>query len=98
MNMLNMTPEQFLADAQNKLAAVTDESPTQMHRRAIAGKNLIVHRHNWDKWAFEGRGGIAVSIRVRGQYTDRARNVFTDRAERDAYANQLDVLIAGVTA
>lgn len=61
-----MTPKQLVVAASKAVRALTDEGD-QMHRRAVTGRKLVPHLHS------TGR----VTIRVEGQFVDRADSWLT---------------------
>lgn len=61
-----MTPKQLVVTAMKAVRALTDEGD-QMHRRAVTGRKLVPHLHS------TGR----VTIRVEGQFVDRADSWLT---------------------
>jgi hypothetical protein len=90
----------FIDSAYAAVQSLTDEGD-QMHRRAVAGKPLVVHLHGWDATAnerpaaggmTERRGGRSVTLRVQGQSIDVGRRATFDTSE------QARVFAAGVTA
>lgn len=88
------TAQEFIALARQNLAELEDDTDSaggpQMHRRAVVGKNLVVHRHGWDATARGGSGGRTVSIRVDGQYVDQAWVIMPTTATADRLANALN--------
>lgn len=91
-----MTPSEFIQLAYTDVQALTDEG-NQMHRRAVQGKRLVVHVHGWDRWAGNGRGGCAVTLRVEGQYVDRGeRYRASSSIEAEAFAAEVEQLLVAM--
>lgn len=78
--------------------ALTNEGD-QMHRRAVAGKPLVVHVHGWDETANNRAGGRAVSLRIEGQYVDRGERFVAPTTEyAEQFAAQVRFVLAGMCA
>lgn len=92
--MIKYHIEEFIESAYAECRASTDIGD-QMHRRAIAGRPLVVHVHGWDETANAREGGMAVTLRVEGQYVDRG-NRFTGetRAEANEFADAVRAALA----
>ena len=81
-----------LADARRELNDLTDGvDGTQMHRNAVIGKRLTVHRHGISG-EDQGRG-YTVAIRVEGQYTDYGIRKMMPRAEADRLVSEISKLL-----
>jgi hypothetical protein len=101
-----MTPIEFIRAAYDEVQDLTDEGD-QMHRRAVAGKPLIVHLHGWDRTArprpagggmTELQGGRAVTLRVQGQYMDRGFRVTCESTEKARlFADSVTGVLAGMS-
>lgn len=91
---MQTTVAEFIESAYAACQSATDEGD-QMHRRAITGRNLVVHVHAWDKTANNRDGGMAVTLRIDGQYVDRGHR-FT--AETRALANEFADSVRSVLA
>ena len=82
------TPEGLLAEARASLPTGNDG-----HARAVAGKPLVVHVHAWDRWAVGGKGARRVSLRVAGQYVDRAVFLAASTTDAERFAGELRALV-----
>ena len=99
-----MTPMEFIQTAYGEVRSMTDEGD-QMHRRAVRGKPLYVHLHGWDKTAracpapagmTELLGGRVVSLRIEGQYVDRARTTFASTEAAIEFADAVAGILDGM--
>jgi hypothetical protein len=97
-----MKTAEFISAAYAAVQALSDDGD-QMHRRAVSGKPLTVHRHGRRKVpAGPVHGGMtelvpvwAVSLRVQGQSIDRGdRERFFSQAEAEAFACAVETALA----
>lgn len=89
-----ITSKEFIDSAYAECQATTDIGD-QMHRRAIAGRPLRVHVHAWDTTANNRNGGMAVTLRIDGQYVDRGdRFVAETRASAKEFADAVRIALA----
>lgn len=63
---------EFIDAAYSDCQSLTDEGD-QLHRRAVTGRFLKTHMHGWDATANNGAGGMAVTLRIEGQYVNRGQ-------------------------
>lgn len=71
---------ELLCEAEANVKSLTDEG-SQLHRMAAAGKKFVVFSHARSGGYEKSR--YKVSIRLEGQYLDRAHRVFDSKQERD---------------
>ena len=97
-----MKTAEFISAAYAAVQALSDDGD-QMHRRAVSGKPLTVHRHGRRKVpAGPVHGGMtelvpvwAVSLRVQGQSIDRGdRERFFSQAEAEAFACAVETALS----
>ena len=103
MSLEILTPTQFIESAYAELYAVRQiydeaqeaDAEARGHWRAVVGRYLRVHRHAWDKTAWGGYGGSAVTLRVCGQSIDRGYR-YTGRSvdEADVFASLVRIYLA----
>lgn len=87
---------EFIEAAYAECQALKDGGD-QLHRRAATGRLLYVHVHGWDKWANNGAGGMAVTLRVDGQYVNRGiRFVAATRENANEFATKVRAALVGM--
>jgi len=89
MSNIDTQVSEFIQSAKDEIAYINREDPH--HGRACAGKPLQAFVHAWDSSANAGRGGRAVTLRLKGQYLNRgSRMTFETSAEAEAFAEQVN--------
>ncbi len=91
-----MSPREFVEAGYADVQALSDVG-TQMHRRSVRGRPLVVHVHAWDATANGRNGGMPVTLRVDGQYVDRGeRYRAPTRSDAGRFADEVRALLAGM--
>lgn len=85
------TAADLLADARKNLNNLADSADgTQMHRRAVVGRKLTVHRHGISG---DHNRGYNVAIRVETQYTDQAYRKIMPLEQADELIAEVEHLL-----